>query len=62
MGLLWVVSFLVIRSSVDGYQLSAGLATQPFLMPSGAQYRFSILTTAVSELIEASLKTFVDNV
>ena len=39
MQLLWVVSLLV---PVRGYQLSAGLATQPFLMPSGAQYRYSI--------------------
>ena len=38
--LVWLVSFIIVRA-VRGYQLSPSLASQPFLMPSGAQYRYS---------------------
>ena len=38
--LVWLASFIIVRA-VRGYQLSPSLASQPFLMPSGAQYRYS---------------------
>merc|ERR1719400_782534 len=36
---LWVVVGLLLVTGVQGYQLSSSLASQPFLMPGGAQYR-----------------------
>ena len=57
MQLLWVVSLLV---PVRGYQLSAGLATQPFLMPSGAQYRYSI-TVLIRFLPHNDFKTITSH-
>ena len=37
---LWVVVGVLLVTGVQGYQLSSSLASQPFLMPGGAQYRY----------------------
>ena len=48
---LWVVGLLLV-TGVQGYQLSSSLASQPFLMPGGAQYRYPINIFFLNELLK----------
>ena len=48
---LWVGGLLLV-TGVQGYQLSSSLASQPFLMPGGAQYRYPINIFFLTEFLK----------
>ena len=51
---LWVVGLLLV-TGVQGYQLSSSLASQPFLMPGGAQYRYPINIFLLAEFLKTKI-------